>query len=77
MEKRLIGVSKYLAKYLRHAPQELGLTLEPGGWVSVDELLVAADKNGFPISYDELVDCVETIVWLGWNDQPINDGGFI
>jgi putative RNA 2'-phosphotransferase len=60
MEKRLIGVSKYLAKYLRHAPQELGLTLEPGGWVSVDGLLVAADKNGFPISYDELVECVET-----------------
>ena len=60
MEKRSIGVSKNLAKYLRHAPQELGLTLEPGGWVSVDELLVAADKNGFPISYDELVDCVET-----------------
>jgi putative RNA 2'-phosphotransferase len=28
--------------------------------VAVDKLLVAADKNGFPISYDELVDCVET-----------------
>jgi len=60
MQKRLIRVSKYLSKYLRHAPQELGLTLQPGGWVAVDELLVAADKNGFPISYDELVDCVET-----------------
>lgn len=26
----------------------------------VDDLLTAAEKNGFPISYDELVDCVET-----------------
>jgi len=60
MDKRLITVSKYLSKYLRHAPQELGLTLQPGGWVPVDDLLNAAEKNGFPISHDELVDCVET-----------------
>jgi putative RNA 2'-phosphotransferase len=60
VDKRLITVSKYLAKYLRHAPDELGLTLQPGGWVSVDDLLVAAEKHGFPITYDELVECVET-----------------
>ena len=60
MDKRLIRVSKYLAKYLRHAPHELGLELQPGGWVLVDDLLAAAEKHGFPISYDELVDCVET-----------------
>lgn len=60
MERRLITVSKYLSKYLRHAPHELGLTLQPGGWVPVDDLLAAAENNGFPIAYDELVDCVET-----------------
>ena len=60
MDKRLIRVSKYLAKYLRHAPHELGLKLQPGGWVLVDDLLTAAEKHGFPISYDELVDCLET-----------------
>jgi putative RNA 2'-phosphotransferase len=60
VEKRLISVSKFLAKYLRHAPDELGLTLQPGGWVPVDDLLAAAARQGFPISYDELVDCVET-----------------
>jgi putative RNA 2'-phosphotransferase len=59
-EKRLTTVSKYLAKNLRHAPHELGLTLQPGGWVSVDDLLAAARSHGFPISYDELVECVET-----------------
>ena len=60
MERGLISVSKYLAKYLRHAPDELGLTLQPGGWVPVDDLLAAADSHGFPITYDELVECVET-----------------
>jgi putative RNA 2'-phosphotransferase len=60
MPDRLIRLSKYLAKYLRHAPQEIGLTLRPGGWVPVDDLLAAAEKNGFPITYDELVECVDT-----------------
>ncbi|QDV36941.1 RNA 2'-phosphotransferase [Tautonia plasticadhaerens] len=60
MEKRLVRVSKYLSKYLRHAPQELGLTLRPGGWVPVDDLLAAAQEHGFPIAYDELVEVMET-----------------
>ena len=60
MQPRLTRVSKYLSKYLRHAPHELGLTLQPGGWVPVDDLLAAAHDHGFPISYDELVECVET-----------------
>ena len=60
MDSRLIIVSKYLAKYLRHSPHELGLTLQPGGWVAVDDLLGAAEKHGFPITYDDLAECVET-----------------
>jgi putative RNA 2'-phosphotransferase len=56
----LIPISKYLAKYLRHAPHELGLTLQPGGWVAVDDLLAAAKEHGFAVAYDELVECVET-----------------
>jgi putative RNA 2'-phosphotransferase len=60
MHDRLIRLGKYLAKYLRHAPHELGLTLQPGGWVSVDDLLSAAEAHGFPVSYDDLVECVET-----------------
>lgn len=59
-EKRLTTVSKYLAKYLRHAPEDLGLSLQPGGWVPVDDLLEAAGKHGFPVEYDELVEVVET-----------------
>ena len=60
MDNRLVRLSKYLAKHLRHAPHELGLTLQPGGWVPVDDLLSAARRHGFPISYDDLVECVET-----------------
>ncbi len=60
MDKRLITVSKYLSKYLRHAPQELGLTLQPGGWVLVDDPLNTATNHGFTISHDDLVECVET-----------------
>ncbi len=60
MSRRLVTGSKFLAKHLRHAPEELGLTLEAGGWVSVDELLAASSRIGFAISYDELIECVET-----------------
>jgi putative RNA 2'-phosphotransferase len=60
MERRLVTVSKYLAKHLRHAPEALGLVLQPGGWVSVDELLAASERGGFLIGYDELIECVET-----------------
>jgi len=60
LNSRLITVSKYLSKHLRHTPEALGLTLQPGGWASVDELLAAAERTGFRISYDELIECVET-----------------
>src|SRR3954470_4432974 len=60
MDRRLITVSKFLAKHLRHAPEALGLALRPGGWVPVDDLLAASAAAGFPITYDELVECVET-----------------
>lgn len=60
MDRRLITISKFLSKHLRHAPEALGLTLQPGGWVPVDDLLAASDRAGFPIRYDELIACVDT-----------------
>jgi putative RNA 2'-phosphotransferase len=60
MDRSVVTISKFLAKHLRHAPDALGLTLRPGGWVSVDELLTASERIGFPITYDELIECVET-----------------
>jgi putative RNA 2'-phosphotransferase len=60
MDRNSVTISKFLAKHLRHAPDALGLTLQPGGWVSVDDLLTARERTGFTISYDELIECVET-----------------
>jgi putative RNA 2'-phosphotransferase len=54
MPHRLVTVSKFLSKYLRHEPTALGLSLEPGGWVAVEALLAGAGKIGFPISREEL-----------------------
>lgn len=60
MDRSLVTVSKFLSKHLRHTPDALGLTLRPGGWVSVDALLLASERIGFAITYDELIECVET-----------------
>src|ERR1051326_1424335 len=60
MNPKLVTLSKFLSKHLRHAPEALGLTLQPGGWASVDELLAASQRIGFPIRYDDLIECVQT-----------------
>ena len=57
-EQRLVKISRYLSKHLRHQPSRLGLTLEPGGWVSVDTLLVACASHSFPVSAEELREVV-------------------
>lgn len=57
---RLVKVSKYLSKHLRHQPERLGLTLAPGGWVAIAELLAACESHQFPISQPELEAVVAT-----------------
>ena len=57
-EKRLVRVSKYLSKHLRHRPERLNLQLEPGGWVEVDGLLEACKRHNFPLSRPELEEVV-------------------
>ena len=55
---RLVKISKYLSKVLRHQPERIGLKLAPGGWVSVEELLRGSAKNQFFISRAELDEVV-------------------
>jgi putative RNA 2'-phosphotransferase len=55
---RLVKVSKYLSRHLRHNPERLGLRLEPGGWVDVDDLLAACARHGFALSRAELDEVV-------------------
>jgi putative RNA 2'-phosphotransferase len=56
--KRLTKVSKFLSRHLRHAPADLGLSLEPGGWVAVAELLAACHRAGTPLTRPELEEVV-------------------
>jgi putative RNA 2'-phosphotransferase len=58
--QRLVKISKYLSKHLRHQPEPLGLTLAPGGWVDVDALLAACADHRFPVSRAELEQVVAT-----------------
>ncbi|MGW1678699.1 RNA 2'-phosphotransferase [Saccharopolyspora sp. NPDC002376] len=57
-EQRVVRVSKYLAKHLRHQPERIGIDLDANGWVAVDELLAAAAARRFPISREELAEVV-------------------
>src|SRR5262245_13914693 len=47
--KRFVHISKYLSKHLRHQPERLGLRLEAGGWVSVEDLLAACAAHRLPL----------------------------
>jgi putative RNA 2'-phosphotransferase len=53
-EKQLVRVSKFLSKHLRHTPEEIGLELEVGGWVTVEKLLEGCRKANFLITRAEL-----------------------
>lgn len=59
-EKRLVKISKYLSKHLRHRPEDLGLALEKGGWVAVDTLLAALQQHNMPITRAELDEVVRS-----------------
>ncbi len=50
----IIKKSKWLSKHLRHSPEQIGLTLEPGGWVAVADLLEAARRARFALSREQL-----------------------
>jgi putative RNA 2'-phosphotransferase len=53
-EARLKRVSKYLALVLRHRPDKIGIELGDGGWVDVDELMIAAKRDGFAMTRAEI-----------------------
>ncbi len=57
-DRRLVRVSKYLSKHLRHQPERIGLVLGPQGWTDIDALLAAAARHGFTITRDELAQVV-------------------
>lgn len=60
MKDNLIKTSKFLSLVLRHKPEEIGITLDQNGWVSVSELLDACNKHGVAITLEELETVVAT-----------------
>jgi putative RNA 2'-phosphotransferase len=57
--RRMVTISKFLSRHLRHAPEDLGLTLEAGGWVRVEDLLAGCARARFLVTRDELQQVVE------------------
>jgi putative RNA 2'-phosphotransferase len=57
-DRRLVKVSKYLSRHLRHDPQRLGIELDEQGWVDVDVLLAALERQRFQLTRAELEEVV-------------------
>ena len=55
---RLVKISKFLCKYLRHSPQDINIELMSGGWVDVNTLLAACTNFNVPITLEELIQVV-------------------
>lgn len=53
-EKRTVRTSKFLSRVLRHDPGAIGIVLDEGGWVDVDELIAASARAGRRFSRAEL-----------------------
>lgn len=52
--KEFKNASKYLSKVLRHQPELMGLSLEPGGWAPVGQVLDGMKRRGHLQSREEL-----------------------
>ncbi|MEM6257463.1 MAG: RNA 2'-phosphotransferase [Planctomycetota bacterium] len=46
MDPKIKSVSKSMSYVLRHKPDAIGITLDPNGWVVVDNLLAAFQRDG-------------------------------
>lgn len=58
MNKRLTKISKYLSFILKHHPEAIGMKLDAGGWLNVDELVKNATANGKSITVDQVREVV-------------------
>ncbi len=54
------ALSRRLSYVLRHAPHSVGVTLDSGGWVNVDELLRAIRADGVAVTRAQLDEVVRT-----------------
>ncbi len=60
MDDSLEARSKFLAYVLRHAPESLGLQLDPEGWARVDDIVARAATARQPLTAAELVEAARS-----------------
>jgi putative RNA 2'-phosphotransferase len=60
MQSNSARLSKFLSFVLRHKPDTIGLTLDPQGWTSIDELIAKSDAAGTRFSREDLLHVVAT-----------------
>ena len=53
-DKNTVRASKFLTLIIRHEPEKVGLQLDEAGWVGVDELLAAVNRNGLALTLEQL-----------------------
>jgi len=56
-------VSKYMSKYLRHNPSDLGLKLSEGGWVDVEDFISASLKRNYQIDLNTVRVVIRMMRW--------------
>lgn len=52
MSKTRIQQSKFLSLVLRHKPEEIGMQLDPEGWLDIQELIENANARGHNLSLE-------------------------
>lgn len=56
----MVKMSKFLSLVLRHKPEDIQLTLDSNGWVSIEQLIIQANKFDIPLSIDSLMEIIKT-----------------
>lgn len=51
-------MSKYISYILRHRPDAAGITLDKNGWTNLDQMLIACQKQGYPLDKQALLKIV-------------------
>lgn len=52
MATQIARLSKFLSFVLRHRPESIGITMDPQGWVFVDELIAKSQAAGTYFTQD-------------------------
>lgn len=52
-------MSKYISYILRHRPDAAGIALDKNGWTNLDQMLIACQKQGYPLDKQTLLQIVE------------------